>query len=114
MVAEMAVMEERFPQFVLKRGARGSLLWEGVLKPVPGFAFLVHVAYPERYPYSEPVLWVVRPGIRSGAPHLYLNGTLCVHRDAWNSATGTAASMIPLASDWLRHYLFWERTGEWA
>jgi hypothetical protein len=107
-------MQERFPQFVLKKDASGSLFWEGLLKPVSGFAFLVRAAYPERYPYLEPVLQVVRPGIRSGAPHLYVNGALCVHRNGWNSATGTAASMIPLASDWLRHYILWERTGQWA
>jgi ubiquitin-protein ligase len=112
LVAEQALMAERFPQFVLKRDGNGGLYWEGIVEPVRGHRFRLTLTYPEHYPYAEPVLRVESPRIRRDAPHVYANGALCVHRSAWNSATGTAVSMVPLACDWLRNYLRWERTGE--
>lgn len=111
LVAEQAVMRDRFPQFVLRRD-QSTLYWEGFVDPVPGHRFLVRVSYPERYPYQEPVLRVQEPPIRPGAPHLYASGAPCIHRQPWNSQTGTAASMVPLLCAWLVAYLQWERTGE--
>ena len=109
--AEEAVMRERFPGFALRMGS-DELFWEGTLEPVQGRRFRITLAYPSRYPYQEPVLRVLRPRLREGAPHRYVDGSICVHRSGWDPATGTAASMIPLASAWLVGYLNWLETGE--
>ena len=110
--AEEALMRERFPGFSLRQRSDG-LSWEGTLEPVPGRRFRVRLCYPSRYPYQEPVLRVLRPSLRNGSPHRYADGSICVHQSAWNPATGTAASMIPLAAAWLVSYLNWRENGEW-
>ena len=109
--AEEALMRERFPGFALRRRL-DELFWEGTLEPIQGRRFRITLTYPSRYPYQEPVLRVVRPSLRDGAPHRYVDGSICVHRSGWNPATGTAASMIPLASVWLVGYLNWLENGE--
>ena len=109
--AEEAVMRERFPGFSLRRRS-DELFWEGTLEPIQGRRFRITLTYPSRYPYLEPVLRVVRPSLRAGVPHRYVDGSICVHQSGWNPATGTAASMIPLASVWLVYYLNWLENGE--
>ena len=105
-------MRERFPQFVLTESTSGLLIWRGILLPVAGSPFVISVTMPARYPYSAPELRAEQPRIRAGAPHLYANGTLCVHRLNWDPMRGTVVSVIPLAAAWLVGYLNWIRTGE--
>ena len=114
LLAEKALMRERFPGFSLHRSRRGELAWEGTLEPLPGARFRLRLVYPSHYPYQEPSLWVVKPELHPGTPHRYVGGSLCVHRTGWNPATGTAASMIPLAGDWLLHYVHWVTAGRWS
>ncbi len=112
LLAEHALMRERFPGFILTRTASGLLVWRGVLRPAEDAAFEVSATAPAQYPYVAPELRVERPPLRSGAPHLYANGTLCVHKASWDPMRGTVASVIPLAAAWLVGYLNWSRSGE--
>ncbi len=112
LLAEQSLMHERFPQFVLTQSPSDLLVWRGVLVPVEGAPFEISVTMPARYPYGAPELRAERPRIRPGAPHLYANGTLCVHRLSWDPMRGTVVSVIPLAAAWLVGYLNWLRTGE--
>ena len=112
LLAEQALMRERFPGFVLTRAATGTLVWRGVLHPVGDAAFEVSATTPTHYPYAAPELRVERPPLRTGTPHLYANGTLCVHKASWDPMRGTIASVIPLAAAWLVGYLHWANTGE--
>lgn len=111
LVAEVALMGERFSHLRLVR-LGGELRWEGVIEPVRGQRFHIAIAYPARYPYAPPTLWVLDPAIQQGAPHLYADGSICVHRRQWDPMTGTAASLVPLAAAWLVAYLHWRTTGE--
>ena len=113
LVAEAALMHERFPGFVLTRGAAGQLVWRGMLQPVRNAPnYEISVTVPARYPYEAPVLRVERPALRTGAPHLYLNGSLCVYRQSWDPMRGTVASVVPLIAAWLTAYEHWRQTGE--
>jgi len=112
LLAEQALMRERFPQFVLTRSSAALLVWRGVLVPVEEASFEISVTMPSRYPYLTPELRAERPRLQPGAPHLYANGTLCVHKLNWDPMRGTVASVIPLAAAWLVGYLNWTRTGE--
>lgn len=114
LLAEKALMRERFPGFSLRRNRSGDLAWQGTLELVRGARFQIRLVYPSHYPYQEPTLRVVEPILHHGTPHRYADGSLCVHRTGWNPATGTAASMIPLAGDWLLHYVHWLATKEWS
>ncbi len=106
-------MKGRFPRFVLRRDADDALWWEGELEPIAGVFYRVAVRYPRGYPYSAPTLWLLDPPVEAGAPHLYQDGSLCVHRrGSWLPHTGTAASAVPLLSAWLLAYSVWRVTGE--
>lgn len=105
-------MRERFPQFRLFEDPSRGLSWEGFLEPAAGRVFRVLVACPPTYPYQAPVLRVIEPLLRRGAPHLYVDGSLCVHRQRWDPMTGTAASCVPLVAAWLVGYFGWLELGE--
>ena len=110
--AETALMKERFPDFALERTNTGDLSWRGILEPIGGEWFEITALTPANYPYAAPQLRVVRPELRPGSPHLYADGSLCVHKANWDPMRGTVASTIPLAAAWLVGYLNWARTGE--
>jgi len=113
LVVETALMRERFPGFILTRGVAGQLIWRGVLQPVKSApAYEISVTVPPKYPYQPPVSRVERPALRRGAPHLYLNGSLCVYRQSWDPMRGTVASVVPLVAAWLTAYEHWRQTGE--
>lgn len=113
LIAEQALMRERFPHFVLCRDASDRLVWRGILVPFEeGPGFLATLVLPSDYPYASPQLFVERPAIRPDAPHLHADGTLCIYKDDWSPGTGTAASVLPLAAVWLLNYLLWIATGE--
>jgi ubiquitin-protein ligase len=112
LLAEKAIMRSRFPQFILTCTHSDLLVWRGILEPVRSAAFGITATMPANYPYSAPELRVERPRLRPGAPHLYANGTLCIHKQNWDPMRSTVASTIPLAAAWLISYLNWSRTGE--
>lgn len=114
LVVEQQLMRDRFPSFELRRGREGELYWRGNLQPVNSIVFVVAVRYPRTYPYNAPVLQVVEPRLHPGAPHRYADsdGSICIHKQGWNPATGTAASVVPLAAAWLVAYCHWLATGE--
>lgn len=107
LLAEQELMRSRFPRFALIESHGGGLRWVGMIQPVAGRNFIVSVRYPDNYPYLPPTLFVEKPALRPGAPHRYVDGSICVHKDRWEPATGTAASCVPLAAAWLTAYLAW-------
>jgi len=112
LVAEHTLMADRFPEFRLIRSGTGQLMWIGALRPMRGREYVVSLTYPARYPYQEPKLRVERPRLRAGAPHTYMDESLCVHRSAWDPHRSTAVSEVPLIAAWLVAYENWLRTGE--
>jgi hypothetical protein len=112
LVAETTVMRSRFPKFALLE-QRGELMWTGPLKPIAevDLEFSVVVVYPTNYPYHPPTLWVLNPELEPGAPHTYVDGSLCVYAKNWDPERGTAASCVTLISAWLIGYLYWLQTG---
>lgn len=112
LVAESLLMSERFPGFRLVQSAGGQLKWLGILKPTGSEEYLVSVTYPPDYPYREPSLRVENPAVVAGAPHLYLDGSLCLHKRTWNANRATAVGEVPLIAGWLLAYEHWLLTGE--
>ena len=111
LLAEAVLMRERFPGFRLIEASDGSLRWIGALNPTPDSEFIVSLTYPADYPYREPKLRVERPSLVAGAPHVYNDGSLCIHRRGWDASRGTAVSEVPLIAAWLVAYQAWRRHG---
>lgn len=112
LLVEHALMEERFPGFTLLRGADGRLTWAGQVEVGTGRPFQIAITYPTNYPYSEPEIRVTHPQLQGGAPHVYLDGRLCLHRRRWDPFSGTAVASVPLTAEWLLHYVHWLSTRE--
>jgi ubiquitin-protein ligase len=111
LLAEITLMEERFPQFVLHLTAAGELQWVGILEPIDESFFAVSLTYPARYPYVGPVFRVESPTLAGNSPHLYRDGSLCVHK-TWDPERATAASCVPLICAWLVAFLHYQASGE--
>jgi hypothetical protein len=109
--AEVVIMRERFPQFVLKKDSEG-LFWEGILRTNLGTHYSVVIEYPKNYPYVHPVSRVLHPAIRRNSPHRYPNGSLCVYPENWDYKRCTATAAIPLVAGWLAMYEIWLKTGQ--
>lgn len=112
LVAEAAVMGDRFPGFRLRVDGSASLFWVGVLTPLSDTEFVVAVVYPADYPYRAPSLWILEPDLTSGVPHMYPDGSICIHANNWDPERGTAVSCVTLIAGWLVAYVNWQRTGE--
>jgi len=112
LIAESMLMNERFPGFLLVQSPAGQLTWLGILVPTGGNEYVVSVTYPPDYPYREPSLRVEQPAVEAGAPHLYLDGSLCLHKKDWNPDRATAVGEVSLIAGWLVAYEHWLLTGE--
>jgi hypothetical protein len=112
LLAEVAVMRSRFPGFKLWALGDGQLFWVGYLHPLASITFRVAVEYPTDFPYRAPSIWILAPELVPGTPHLYQDGSACIHSNAWDPNRGTAAATTTLAAAWLLAYVHWQRSGE--
>jgi hypothetical protein len=47
-------------------------------------------------------------------PHLYREGSLCLHEaHEWDESMFIVDSIIPWTAEWLAHYELWKWSGEW-
>ncbi len=113
LVRENQAMQQRFPQFELKRVSKG-LAWHGSLRTNNGNKYKVAVVYPSDFPYSSPTVYPIRPKISSGK-HQYGDDSLCLFYPSdrtWQSNT-TAATVVAWAATWLFCYESYKETGHW-
>ncbi len=110
--AEKIIMQENYPQFVLKLDNKRQLLWDGILQTNFGTLYQVNIHYPQTYPWQKPQLFIVQPEIRADAPHRFVNPSLCVYPNEWSYKQATAPAAVPLIAGWLALYEIFLRTGE--
>ncbi len=110
--AEKIIMQENYPQFVLKLNDKKQLFWDGLLQTNFRTLYQVSINYPQGYPWQKPKLEVVDPQIRRDAPHRFLDGSLCIYPDKWNYKQTTAPAAVPLIAGWLALYEIFLRTGQ--
>jgi len=111
---EKEAIEERFPQFQLRKYSTGDLFWFGNITTRNGNDYTIEVRYPESYPYKPPKVFPVDPEI-SEAKHMYKDGSLCLFYPDDQSFTpnNTAATVIAWAAAWLHAYEVWKKAGRW-
>ncbi len=92
------------------------LRWTGVLTPTSlSHDYKVTLTY---RPGQWPTVLIVEPALRcdvdGGIPHLYRDGTICLHdTNQWNSTMLFVDTIIPWTSEWLYHYELWVATNTW-
>lgn len=114
-----SAMESAFPtwSYVPASDDRGPS-WVGPLDTGRGKFW---VAIWTRHDQGLPRVAVLGPklGVNAGrrwipAPHLYLNGSLCVaSTDDWQPAEHTVATVVTWAAHWLAAYTEWRMTRRW-
>lgn len=108
------VLRARYPNANLII-SRGRLRWVAALKPLPtSRSYIVRIDYRDRRDPQVRVLSSLdgRPG--ESLPHVYSDGTLCLHEDSdWSAQMLIADSIVPWAAEWLAYYEIWEATGDW-
>lgn len=108
-------LRARFPEAKAKLTPT-RLTWTGDLKPNElSRLYRVRVTILQgQLPSVEVVdpLLESRPG--ESIPHLFSNGSLCLHLDGeWTSTMLIADTTIPWTSEWLLNYEVWRGTGTW-
>ena len=104
-----------FPDAKVKLSPR-RLVWQGGITPTAlSRTYDVSIDYsPPRYPTIRvlaPALQC-RPG--ESVPHLFSNGSLCLHLDdEWSSRMLIVHTIVPWTSEWLFNYEIWLATGTW-
>jgi hypothetical protein len=111
-------MQRLWPQFTAatNRGNRAS--WTGTLQPTAmSNTYTVEFAYTARW---RPEIRVLSPELRvrlgcSRLPHVFREGTLCVHTAwEWRGDLIIAQTIVPWTSTWLYFYEKWYQTGYWC
>jgi hypothetical protein len=109
------LLSRLFPQGRISL-ARNRLSWTGELRPTAlSRTYVVRVAYKLGHQPSVEVLKPVfdRPSGQS-LPHVYSDGSLCLHqRCDWHPKMFLADTIVPWASEWLMYYEIWKSTGTW-
>lgn len=94
----------------------GRLIWMGKLTPSPvSRGYSVRIDYDGR---AAPRVRVLSPKLEGrngeGLPHVYNDGTLCLHLpEDWARTMSIADTVVPWTSEWLAFYEVWRATGEW-
>ena len=110
---ERLAMAQHFPGFRYVSRPRPS--WIGRLAvPQFGRSFGVAYVYGDRYPDALPALYVLDPTLPSHTPHIYADGSICVHPDDAPMDRWTPPVSLALASAWLVKFCDWnERGAQW-
>ena len=104
-----------FPEAVISLKPT-KLVWTGLLAPTPlSREYTVRISYlAGRFPRVVVVDPPLVPDEDGRLPHLYREGSLCLHEvHEWNGSMLIVDSIIPWTSEWLAHYELWKASGEW-
>jgi len=107
-------LRARFPDVQGKLKA-GRLVWTGSLKPTPlSRSYRVQMVFGPRGQPQVRVLDALATREGRSLPHVYSNGTLCLHEpDEWMATMTIADTIVPWTAEWLAYYEIWLVTGDW-
>jgi hypothetical protein len=107
-------LHARFPEAkgTLKAG---WLVWTAPLRPTPlSRSYRVEITYRPRQDPRVRVLDSLETREGRSLPHIYSDGTLCLHQPGdWMDKMFIADSTVPWTAEWLANYEIWLATGDW-
>jgi hypothetical protein len=108
-------LRARFPGVHAALNAH-QLGWIGELQPTSlSASYTIELTYArQRFPRVRVLDELeVRAGEKS-LPHVYSDGSLCLHKDdEWSLQMFLADTILPWAAEWPAHYEIWFATGTW-
>lgn len=115
-VAKQAgLLSARFPGSTVALGPN-RLTWTGELQPSSlSRIYSVHLQYDGCHsPTVRVTAPVLEPRPDASLPHVYRDGSLCLHVPGeWGRDMLIADSIVPWTAEWLFNYELWKVTGEW-
>ncbi len=93
----------------------GRLVWTGLLQPTPlSRSYRVEISYGPRGEPRVRVLETLATREGKSLPHVYTDGTLCLHEPGeWTGGIYIADTTVPWTAEWLANYEIWLATGDW-
>lgn len=115
-LTEQALLTREYPGFVMDVDDRGTPYAHGWIGPNSKLhdAYHVLLLIPPGYGRGVmPTVHVLEPRIRTGAPHLFADGSMCLNHSGAFTGKSTLLTMLAWASVWLVLYEGWVETGTW-
>jgi len=107
-------MRDAFPDFEVRIGRDRKVTWEGTFQPNPSScSYRIQVVYGLR---GRPRVFVLKPGLLSGAPHRWPDGSLCLYWPKewrWRDSRSIPATIMVWAALWLEYYEIWQVLRVW-
>lgn len=111
---EQAVLTREYPGFVIEVDDDGTPYAHGWIGPTATLRGRYHVLLTIPPGYGQgaaPSAFVLEPELRTGAPHLFSNGSLCLDHSAAFTGRATLVTYLAWVSVWLVLYEGWADTG---
>lgn len=107
-------LRRRFPDAEVRLKPQ-RLVWTGRIQPTPlSRQYLVRVDYQSGWFPQVRVLDHLEFRDGESLPHVYREGTLCLHRAAeWTPDMLLVDTTLPWTAEWLINYEIWLATGDW-
>lgn len=112
---ERKAMEDYFPEANLHtlNSNKEPLGWRVGIS-INGSVYDVLVTYHSNFPYIPPNMYIVEPYFDpSQTPHMYLDGNLSLPTNYEWELSGTAATGVTLAANWLQALEVYQAEGVW-
>lgn len=92
-----------------------ELVWTGTIEPTAlSRAYNIRVRYRRDRPPRVLVLDVLETYLGRSLPHVYADGTLCLHKGGeWAPSMFISESTLVWTAEWLFNYEIWRATGDW-
>jgi hypothetical protein len=93
-----------------------QLIWRGTITPTAlSRDYTVSITYRlDRFPKVRVVAPALEGRPSEAIPHLFSDGSLCLHLDdEWSAAMLIVHTTVPWTSEWLFNYEIWLATGAW-
>lgn len=92
----------------------GTVFVMAALQTTSGHIYTLSVSFPESYPNTMPSVYIRKPTLASGSPHVYREGNICyLHPSMWNPGQHNLTFVLARAAKWLNKYDVWQRTRNW-
>lgn len=111
--AEKRKLKLHFPQFSIYDSGGTILEARGWLKTNAGNTYGILIKATSKYPYELPTVHPQDWTVKSGTPHLYQGGSLCIMRAAQWTFSFTIAFVVAKTALWLNKYEVFKTSGRW-
>ena len=111
---EIAKAKQQFEYVECHFDAQGNPYVKVVLQTSASRIYILSIFFPDNYPYALPSVYVKKPTLKRGAPHMFSEDKICYqHFSTWNPGRHDLSHVIARSVKWLNKYEVWLITNNW-